>query len=186
MGKKHKALVWGSIKLWKKESFIMERAAKIQRQTRKQKRSYHFSSLKWDQTVICLCPHFEQTLTLSVQTVFFFTDCILMEKNKNMFFSIVIALLSSTTVCLCWFSDYTVCCCVGERRAMASAYPQCSLFCSKVFWENINCMSNKGHRFNCPVWPGQPHPPTRTLYRACIHMHTQTWSVRWRWNFQEY
>lgn len=127
-------------------------------------------------------PHFEQTLTLSVQTVL-----LLMEKNKNMFFSIVIALLSSTTVCLCWFSDYTVCCCVGKRRAMASAYPQCSLFCSKVFWENINCMSNKGHRFNCPVWPSQPHPPTRTLYRACIHMHTQTWSVRWRrWNFQEY
>lgn len=30
------------------------------------------------------------------------------------------------------------------------------------FSERILTMSNKGHRFNCPVWPGQPHPPTRT------------------------
>lgn len=112
MGKKHKALVWGSIKLWKKESFIMERAAKIRRQTRKQKRSYHFSSFKWDQTVICLClppPFWADADIIS-------TDCIAFDgkKQKHVFFNCN----SSAIIYNSMFVDFltTLCVAVWERE----------------------------------------------------------------------
>lgn len=151
------------------------KAAKIQ-QTRKQKRSYHFSSFKWDQSCLCLPPPFWADRHYQYRLYCFWWG------KKMFFFSIVIALLSSTTVCLCWFW----CCGRENTESDAVCISIISLSCSKVFWENMNCMSNKGHRFNCPVWPGQPHPPNTYTYRACAHTRTQMWSLRWRWNFQEY
>lgn len=70
-------------------------------------------------------------------------------------FILLIFCLSMGCVCQCVWG--------GRRR---SAYPVIIFcLCSKVFWENINYMFNKGQRLNRPRWP-QPHLPW--------HIHTHT------------
>lgn len=99
-------------------------------------------------------------------------------KVQKMLSSIVIALLSTTAACLCcWFSVWVLCvcvracmrACVREKVGGSATYP-IIIFClsSKVFWENINYVFNKGQRLNRPPWP-QPHLPWHT------HTHTHTY-----------
>lgn len=132
------------------------------------------------QSYVCAShPHFEQTLTVSVQTVMLlkktercFSDC-----NSS---AIIYKSMFMLIFCLHLVWERKD----GERWRL---HIHNILSFAPRFSERILTMSNKGHRFNCPVWPGQPHPPNTFNLHSLANTHTQTWTVQWRrWNFQEY
>lgn len=154
--------------LGKKESIYHKTCSENPTTVQKEEKILSFLLLNESrQSYVCAShPHFEQTLTVSVQTVM-----LLIGKKTKMFFQ-----LYCNGSAIIYKSMFMLIFCLhrvwvrkdGERwrlhiRNILSFAPR--------FSERILTMSNKGHRFNCPVWPGQPRPPTRSIYTV---LHTRT------------
>lgn len=159
-----KTLVWGGIKVWKRTKNNIERTDE-RRQMRNQK----------DFIVVAPNPRFcvfllsfilssrqilsdRAALVLIQSAENVIINCNSSAINYSSMFVLLIFCLSPVCVCVraCMRA------CVREKVGGSATYP-IIIFClsSKVFWENINYVFNKGQRLNRPPWP-QPHLPWHT------------------------